>query len=226
MNLILNECAQARKSFSGYLDGTISGKVMQSVLGHLENCESCAGEFASWRAMQQILATVGPVQAPANMGLRLRLAISHEAMKRQDRHNSISVRWANFLRPVLLQVASGLAGALLLFGGFSALVGVVPQAVLANDEPLGAATVPHYLYSAVQQQSIVAPDDMTIVVEADINSKGRVYQWKIVSGPQDEKTLGSVNNELMLQVYDPARIFGEPVRGHVLVTFSGVIVHG
>lgn len=225
MNSILNECANARKSFSGYLDGAVSGKVMQSISGHLEKCDGCADEFASWRAMQRILATVGPAQAPANMGLKLRLAISHEAMKRQDRRNSISVRWANFLRPVLLQVASGLAGALLLFGGFSALVGVVPQAVLANDEPLGAATTAHYLYSAAQQQPIVTPDDATIVVEADVNSEGRVYQWRIVSGPQDEKTLTSVNNELLLQVYEPARIFGEPVRSHVLVTFSGVIVH-
>jgi len=30
----------------------------------------------------------------------------------------------------------------------------------------------------------------------------------------------------MLQVYEPARMFGEPVRGQVLVTFSGVQVKG
>ncbi len=224
MNSTTNDCVNARNSFSGYLDGAISGKVMQSVSAHLDSCESCAGEFAAWRAMQRVLATAGPVKAPADMGLKLRLAISHEAMKRQGRRNSLSARWTNFFRPVLLQVASGLTGALLLVGGFSALVGVVPEAVLANDEPLGAVTMPHYLYSAAQQQPIVTPDDTTIVVQADVNSNGRVYQWKIISGPQDEKTLTAVNDELMLQVYEPARMFGEPVRGRVLVTFSGVMV--
>ncbi len=225
MNFIANECTNARKSFSGYLDGAISGKVMQAVSSHLETCEGCAVEFDSWRTIQRMLSTVGPAKAPADMGLKLRLAISHEATRRQTRRNSMSARWAHLFRPVLLQLASGLAGALLLVGGFSALVGVVPEAVLANDEPLGAATMPHYLYSAAQQQPIVTPQDTTIVVQADVNADGRVYQWKVLSGPQDEKTLTAVNDELMLQVYEPARVFGEPVRGHVLVTFSGVLVH-
>lgn len=225
MRLPKTTCTETRKSFSGYLDGAISGREMHSVAAHLEACEGCKGEFAAWRGMQRLLASIGPVKVPADLRLRLRLAVSHEAIRRQRRRNSLSMRWTNFFRPVLLQLASGLAGAMLLVGGFSALVGVVPEAVLANDEPLGAATMPHYLYSAVQQQPILTPDDSTIVVQADVNSEGRVYQWTILSGPQDEKTMTAVNDELMLQVYEPARVFGEPVRGRVLVTFSGVVVH-
>jgi hypothetical protein len=86
--------------------------------------------------------------------------------------------------------------------------------------------MPHYLYSASQQQPIVTPDDSTIVVQADINSEGKVYDWTVVSAPLDDKTRTAVNNELMLQVYEPAKMFGEPVRGRVLVTFSGVLVRG
>jgi anti-sigma factor RsiW len=222
------KCADARTSFSGYLDGAISGREMQSVAGHLEQCRECKAEFAAWRGMQRVLAETGPVKAPADLGLKLRLAISHEKSRQQGFRDNLAARWENFIRPVALQTISGLAGALLLFGGISMLVGVVavPNAVLAHDEPLGAVTMPHYLYSAAQQQPVVTPDDGTIVVEADVNAEGKVYNWNIVSGPTDERTRAAVQDDLMLQVYEPSKMFGEPVRGRVLVTFSGVQVKG
>ncbi len=229
MNRLLGtECARVRTSFSGYLDGAISGREMHSVAAHLEACRECAADFAGWRGMQRVLAETGPVKAPADLGLKLRLAISHEKSRRQSVRDNLTMRWENFIRPIALQTISGVAGALLLFGGISMLVGVVavPNAVLANDEPLGAVTMPHYLYSAAQQQPVVTPDDATIVVEADVNAEGKVYNWNIISGPSDEPTRAAVRDDLMLQVYEPSKMFGEPVRGRVLVTFSGVLVKG
>ena len=222
------DCGEVRTSFSGYLDGAISGREMQAIARHLEACEDCKAEFASWRGMQRVLAESGPVKAPADLGLKLRLAISHEKSRRDSFRDNLSMRWENLVRPVALRTLSGLAGALLLFGGISMLVGVVavPNAVLANDEPLGAVTMPHYLYSAAQQQPVVTPDDGTVVVEADVNAEGKVYDWNIVSGPADDQTRDAVRNDLMLQVYEPSRMFGQPVRGRVLVTFSGVLVKG
>lgn len=222
------ECAKVRTSFSGYLDGAISGREMQSVAGHLEACTGCKAEFAAWRGMQRVLSESGPVKAPADLGLKLRLAISHEKNRRQNLRDNLTMRWENFVRPIALQTISGLAGALLLFGGISMLVGVVsvPDAVLANDEPLGAVTMPHYLYSAARQQPVVTTGDGTIVVEADVNAEGKVYNWNILSGPTDDRTRAAVRDDLMLQVYEPSRMFGEPVRGRVLVTYSGVLVKG
>ena len=226
--LVEAECAQVRTSFSGYLDGAISGREMQAVAAHLESCLECTSEFAGWRGMQRVLAETGQVKAPSDLGLKLRLAISHEKSRRQSLRDDLTMRWENLVRPGALQTISGLAGALLLFGGISMLVGVVavPNAVLAHDEPLGAVTMPHYLYSAAQQQPVVTPDDGTIVVEADVNAEGKVYNWNIVSGPTDDRTRAAVQNDLMLQVYEPSRMFGQPVRGRVLVTFSGVLVKG
>ncbi len=221
-------CAHARSSFSGYLDGAISGREMQSVAAHLEACPPCTAEFAAWRGMQRVLAETGPVKAPADLGLKLRLAISHETSRRQGFRDNLAMRWENLIRPMAFRTISGLACALLLFGGIATLVGVVavPNAVLAHDEPLGAVTMPHYLYSAALQQPVVTPDDNTIVVEADVNAQGKVYDWNIVSGPTDERTRAAVRDDLMLQVYEPSRMFGQPVRGRVLVTFSGVLVKG
>ena len=220
------ECAKARTSFSGYLDGAISGREMQSIAGHLEACAECTAEFDEWRGMQRVLAETRPLKAPGDLGLKLRLAISHEKARRQGLRDNLSMRWENLVRPLALQTISGLAGALLLFGGISMLVVAVPNAVLANDEPLGAVSMPHYLYSAAQQQPVVTPDDGTVVVEADVNAEGKVYDWSIVSGPADARTRAAVEDDLMLQVYEPSKMFGQPVRGRVLVTFSGVLVKG
>jgi anti-sigma factor RsiW len=75
-------CHAIREMFSSYLDGAISGREMQSVQAHLANCGECEGEFAAWREVQQAVGSVGAVKAPADLGLRLRLAISHESARR------------------------------------------------------------------------------------------------------------------------------------------------
>jgi anti-sigma factor RsiW len=224
-----NVCAAVRESFSGYLDGAISGREMQLVAGHLDACADCHAEFTAWRGMQQVLASVGPVKVPAELGLKLRIAISHESARRQGHWwDGLSVRWDNMLRPALVQFSAGLAGALVLIGGIAMMLGMVaaPQAVLANDEPLGALSSPHYLYSTTHLAPVVTSEDTTIVIQADINAAGEVYNYKIISGPTDSQTDAQVRDQLLLQVYEPARVFGEPVHGQVLITFEGVSVRG
>jgi hypothetical protein len=221
-------CAAVREFFSAYLDGAISGREMQQVGAHLDSCAGCSAEFAAWRGMQQVLASVGPVRMPSDLGLKLRLAISQETIRRETRLQALSSRWENLLRPALVQVSAGLAGAIVLVGSIAMLLGVVaaPQPVLANDEPLGAISSPHFLYSASQLHPVLTTEDTTIVVEAEINAAGQVYDYTIISGPKDPETDQQVRDQLLLEVYEPARVFGEPVRGQALITFSGVSVRG
>jgi len=222
-------CIQVREMFSGYLDGAISGREMQALSAHMEACTDCRAEFEAWRGIQQMLGSVGQVKAPDDLGLRLRLAISHESARRRGHWwDVVTSRWDNLLRPALVQASAGLAGAVVLIGTLAMLIGVVavPQPVLANDEPLGALTSPHYLYSAAHLGPVTTAEDTTIVIRASVNSAGRVYDYKILSGPIDSVTDTQVRNQLLLQVYEPARVFGEPIDGQVLITFSGVSVRG
>ena len=220
-------CTQVRRSFSSYLDGAITGREMQDIAIHLEHCADCRHDFDTWRGLQRVLETVGPVRAPEDLRLKLRLAISHESARRTSKWmDSFTVRWDNHLRPMLVQISAGFASALVLVGSLVLLIGVVaaPQAVLANDEPLGAITAPHYLYSAARLQPLSTHSDNTIVVEVDINDAGRVFNYNVLSGPIDTSTAAQLRDQLLLQVYAPARVFGQPVRGQVLLTFSGVSV--
>jgi hypothetical protein len=64
------------------------------------------------------------------------------------------------------------------------------------------------------------------VVEAYINGSGQVYDYRIISGPSDEATRSQVENLLLFTVYEPARFFGQPVRGLAVLSFSGISVRG
>ena len=222
-------CAKIRSSFSSYLDSAMSGQQMQAIAQHLDGCDACADEFAGLRAMQRSLATLGPVKAPADLGMKLRLAISHEqAARRSSWLDTVAVKWDNAVRPMLVQVSAGFAGSVALIGGIMLLLGMVaaPQPVMANDEPLGAMTGPHYLYSATSPNAIVTDHDTAIIVEAYVNDQGRVYDYNIVSGPEDKAVQNQIVDQLLLSVFEPARVFGLPVRGRVVVTFSGISVRG
>ena len=112
-------CQKYQSSFSAYLDGAVSGKQMQRIAQHLEACAGCAREFAALRAMQQSLAALGPAKAPVDLGLRLRLAISHEQARRKSSWlDTLSLKWENAVRPMLVQVSAGFAGAVI--GGANA----------------------------------------------------------------------------------------------------------
>lgn len=227
------DCETTRGSFSDYLDGAVNGREMQAIAAHLERCASCAAEFGDWRVLQQTLAGL-KAKAPDDLGLRLRLAISREQVaKRTSWREIVILHWENTVRPLVLQASAGLACAIALIGTIALLLGVVtpPNAVLANDVPLGAVTAPHYLYSAVNPGPIVMNRDAansTIVVEAMIDRDGRVYDYAVMSGPggpADPEIRNQVTEQLLLSVFKPASVFGMPVKGVVILTFGGVSVH-
>jgi anti-sigma factor RsiW len=202
---------------------------MQRIAQHLEACPECSQEFGALRAMQRSLSALGPAKAPEDLGLRLRLAISHEQARRKSTwRDTLSLKWENAVRPMLVQVSAGFAGAVILVGGIGLLLGMVavPEPVMANDEPLGAMTAPHYLYSIASPAYVVSDHDSLIVVEALINEQGRVYDYNIVSGQEDQATRNQIADQLLLSVYQPASVFGAPIRGRVVLTFSGISVHG
>lgn len=222
-----NLCSSIQAAFSNYLDGAVTGHKMQEIAAHIECCELCGERFAVARALQETLAAMGSLRAPADLGMKLRLAISHERSRTASAYlQRLGVRWENIFRPLLLQASAGLAGAVALVGGIMLLLGMVaaPEPVMASDEPLGAITAPHFLYSATQPHPIQTIRDETIVVEANVNERGQVYDFDIVSGPGDPGVRIQIVDELLSSVFQPASVFGSPVRGRVVLTFSGISV--
>jgi anti-sigma factor RsiW len=226
----MNGCSDFQSRFSEYLDGRLTGVEMHSVAAHIDSCSGCASEWNSMRVSQSALAALGPVPEPADLALRIRVAVSQERARRsRSSLQGLNMAWRNTVGPFLLQAAAGFASAVLLIGTVAVLVGIVakPQTAQAGDEPLGAATAPRLIYSVAgtgdnDMASLPAP----VVVEAYVNDSGQVYDFNIISGPNDAATRSEVENLLLQSVFTPAKFWGQPVRGIAVLSFSGVSVRG
>jgi len=225
----VKNCAHFRDQFSAYLDGAVTGAAMHEIAAHLEVCSGCADEFAQWRNAQSLLSSIGPAKAPPNLDLRLRVALSQQAANTaQEKLARGRLRWQNTFGPLVWQITAGFASTVALLGGVAVLIGMFasPEPALARDEPLGMASSPRFLYTSLEPAEGVADDNNQVVVQAFVNKEGRVYDYKIISGNADAETRSELEDTLVFSVFAPAQVFGQPVRGTVLRSFSGVSVRG
>ena len=227
----MNGCGAMQARFSEYLDGRLNGREMQQISTHLRGCRSCAHEWESLRETQLTLAALGPVPEPKDLLLRIKVAISQErARSKQSIFNAWNLAWKNTIGPFLLQASAGFASAVLLLGTVIVLVTMFTQpesAQATTDEPLGNPTAPRLLsLSNGVGNSDISALAGPVVVEAYVNDEGEVYDYRIVSGPNDQATRSQVENILLTSVFEPARFFGQPVRGLAVLAFSGVSVRG
>jgi hypothetical protein len=227
----MNDCSQVQAIFTEYLDGRLPGHAMQEIDAHLGSCRECAREWDAQRELQASLAALGPVPEPVNLPLRIRVAVSQErARSRRSILSGWDLAWKNSVGPFLLQAGAGLASATLLLGTVVLLISVFakPESAQATpDEPLGNATAPHLLYfSNAQGGDQMAAINGPVMVEAYVNDEGQVYDYRILSGPVDAETRTQVENMLLFSRFEPARFFGQPVRGLAVLSFSGVSVRG
>jgi hypothetical protein len=228
-------CSGARGGMTEYLDGRLTGREMQKISKHLERCPECSSVFEAERSMLHALALLGPVtgseREPEDMVLRIRVALSQErARKGRGRVEQWRMVWRNTVGPFMLQLSAGFASAVLLLGSVALLVGMVahPEHASAQDEPLGMATAPRFLYlsSASPDTDDIGTQGQPVVVEAFVNGSGRVYDYRIVTGPKDAHTRADVENLLLFSVFEPAKFYGQPVKGLAVLSFSGVSVRG
>ena len=227
----MSSCNSVQSRFSEYLDGRLTGVEMREIGSHLEGCRACSDEWAGMKQTQLTLSALGPVPEPDDLLLRVRVAVSQErARSRRSIVQRWKLIWDNTVGPFVLQAGAGFASAVLLLGTVTVLVGMFtrPEAARGEDEPIGMATAPHYLYtySAVSSSDQIGGSAAPVVVEAYINGAGEVYDYRIVSGPVDDNTRAQVVNLLLWSHFEPARFFGQPVRGLAVLSFSGVSVRG
>jgi hypothetical protein len=228
----MSSCNAMRAKFSEYMDGRMTGREMQRLAAHVERCPECAGEWRALRQNQVALASLGPVPEPEDLVLRIRVAVSRERARRgKSVFAGLSLAWRNTVGPFLLQAAAGFASAVLLLGTVTVMVGMFTQperAQATKDVPLGNATAPRLLgfLDGAGSSDEIGTGGPPVVVEAYINSEGTVYDYRIVSGPTDAATRAQVENVLVLYRFEPARFFGQPVRGLAVLSFAGVSVRG
>jgi hypothetical protein len=222
-----SECLTARAAFSSYLDGALSGVEMGQVADHLAGCTPCSTEFDAWRTMQTALGDLGPAKPPARLHERLRHALDSE--REHGTHLPLFARvaliWRTSVAPLAVQTAGGMAAAILLLASLFRLFGPGIE-VQANDDGLAHLIAPHYLYSQVPPTAVETGRDVPVLIDAKVDTRGRVYDYVIIDGPSDVVVRRQVEQNLLTSVFKPATVFGVPVDGHVMLTYTGVSVRG
>ena len=220
------KCLQARPLFSPYLDGVLTGAEMIALSAHLDSCGACRGQYASLRRTQQMLAGAGRRKAPPDLALKLRLAVSRElAQKRLPYSAGLRMQIEHAFNAFLVPVAAGLASAVVTF---AFLMGVLALPLQAGqpDVPLMLNTAPQLEQSAFGNavSSIIGD---SLVIEAYVDSNGRVEDYRVLSNPEEPKDLPpQVKNMLIFTTFRPATFMGRPTAGKAVLSFSKVSVKG
>ncbi len=222
------KCREARELLSPYLDGAVTGTEMLALQEHLDQCAACMREYQMLRQTQRMLMGVKHVQQPADLGLKLRLAISREAAEmRRPRFEGLRMRVENAVNAFMVPATAGLACALLIFGLVTAIL-AMPGEVQANnqDVPTVLTTGPE-LQQSVFGTNLSSMNTDSLVIEAYVDKNGRVQDYKILSDPgESQALLPQVKRMLIFTTFRPAMSMGRPISSRAVLSFSKISVRG
>ena len=224
-------CHRARSLFSCYLDGAVSGRQMQAIAEHLGECLACRSEYAAWRRTQQLVASLGQKPAPAELSLRLKVALSQAATQgTQHRWQGWQVRIENLADAFVLPATAGLISAIIFFGVLIGFMAMPTHLSAARDD------VPTLLYTPPRLQALPsnlglesesAANSEPLVVETTVDANGRVQDYRIISGPANARALRpQLNNIMIFTTFQPATTFGVPTSGRAVLAFAKINVGG
>ena len=222
------KCSAAQGLLSPYLDGAVTGTEMLALQEHLDGCAACMREYRSLRQTQQLLTSVRRVQEPADLGLKLRLAISREAAEaRRPPYEGLRMRLENAVNAFMVPATAGLVCALLIFGLVTAIL-AMPGEVQANnqDVPLVLNTGPE-LQQSVFGTTLSSMDTDSLVIEAYVDKNGRVQDYRILSDPgESQELLPQVKRMLIFTTFRPAMSMGRAIPSRAVLSFSRISVQG
>jgi hypothetical protein len=222
-------CTEAKKLFSPYLDGVVTGRQMLGVERHLASCAGCQQEYQLLRETQRMLVSVGRPKAPEDLGLKLRLAISREAAHARRPLQGSLVRLENALNAFMVPAAAGFLTSLVIFGVVMAFFYVPTLQADSQDVPLVMVNqAPELQQSSFGMNPI---NDDSLVIEAYIDANGRVQDYRILSDPDNSKELAPQQKSMLIDfmtftTFRPALSMGKPTAGRAVLSFSKISVKG
>jgi Putative zinc-finger len=222
-------CTEAKGLFSPYLDGAITGTQMLGVERHLADCVGCGREYHLLRQTQRMLVSVGRPKAPEDLGLKLRLAISREAANARQPLQGPRMRLQNAVNAFMVPAAAGFLTSLVIFGVVMAFFYVPTLQANNQDVPLVMVNqAPELQQSSFGMNPI---NDDSLVIEAYIDSTGRVQDYRILSDPDESKVLAPQVKSMLIDfmtftTFRPALSMGKPTAGRAVLSFSKISVRG
>jgi hypothetical protein len=199
---------------------------MTALQTHMNSCSRCATYFVGLQRTQQMLGNLGRKPAPADLLLKLRVALSQEvANARRSRWEVLRVHWENAFNAVMVPATGGLITTIVIFGLLINFL-VPAQVVSANDVPTTFYTPPE-LRSTPFEVAMDPSHPEPLIVEAYVGADGRVQDYRILSGGESgAAVLSELKNMLIFATFRPATSFGRPTSGRAILAFSKIQVKG
>ncbi|HKD80426.1 MAG TPA: zf-HC2 domain-containing protein [Candidatus Angelobacter sp.] len=218
------KCEEAKPLFSSYIDGAVSGAEMHQVSGHLEKCRECQSEYVVLENTRSLLSSLGRRQPPPDLALKIRVAISNERSRRGRRLlQGYLVRLEDAFNGFMFPATAGLLSAIVFIGSLIGLL--TPAQVSAYDDvPSAFYTPPRLELSEYPEPQLIL--DSPVVIETYVDSTGRVENYRIISGRDDDEVRAQLNRALLWTKFAPAQSFGHPVPGKAIMSFSHINVKG
>ena len=217
-------CTEAQPLFSSYLDRAVSGTEMHQISGHLEQCAECQKEYLLLENTRSLVSSLGRRQPPSDLALKIRVAISGARSRNSlGLFQRYALRLENAFQGFMFPATAGVLSAVIFFGVLIVLL--VPAQVSANDD------VPSTFYTPPRLQVSEYPEEQInleapVVIETYVDSSGRVENYRIISGRDDEDVRAQLNRALLFTIFAPAQSFGRPVPGKAIMSFSHINVKG
>lgn len=218
-------CILAKELMSSSLDADLTRCEFSELHEHLADCARCRERFAGLQRGHRLVSGLGRKKTPADLTLRLRVAISQEvARSRRSRWDGLRVRWENVFNAFMVPATAGVVTTVVVFGLLISFL--VPTPLTAsNDVPTGLYTPPQLQSSPFELGFDGAAN--SLVVEAYVGADGRVQDYRILSGAESaQAVLPELKNLLIFTTFQPATSFGRPISGRAILTFSKIQVRG
>jgi hypothetical protein len=199
---------------------------MHEVEEHLSGCGVCNHHFAELAQTQRMVVALGHKAAPADLALRLRVAVSREAARaRRSPLEGLRIRCQNALRAFMVPATAGALSAIISFGLLIGFFALPSQMTAQYDVPTSLYTPPELRFSPFDMG--VNLNGESIVVEATIDATGRVQDYTVLSAPTDVgEYLPELKNMMIFTIFRPATSFGAPTSGKAVLSFSKIVVKG
>ena len=127
----------------------------------------------------------------------------------------------------MLPATAGVFTAVIFFG---TLIGFFRIPAIASDNSIPAVYQSPHLQPPQSAMSSAAETELDlqepVIIQAFIDANGKVQDYQIISGPDGDDVRSQLNRALLYATFSPTYVFGQPVPGTAVISFSQVNVKG
>lgn len=218
------DCRTERKSIVAYADGELGLASRWLLRRHLISCDRCFAEYERLDGVGDVIRALPGSHPPRS--LRTKILLRTLGAQSPAIWPRWKVRFQNFLRPLAVPATGGVMSALLLFAALMPNLWFSPRQ-WTEDVPLT-----YFAHAWISNPTVRVPSPVAIssdiTVEAFIDKQGRVYDFRLIDLPptEEQKIRAQLANTLLTTRFDPARSFGQPVRGRILISYVQFDIQG